>query len=88
MGNPHITTTREGAVARLCLASLWIDYVPSESNPADEPSRFHELSVDVVDAMKAKMGTFVPMRLPELANQDGCWTSYDQIASSLWGHSF
>ena len=34
------------AVAKLGLASLWIDYVPSESNPADVPSRLHEMSPD------------------------------------------
>ena len=32
------------AIARLGLASLYIDYVPSESNPADVPSRWHEMS--------------------------------------------
>ena len=32
------------AVAKLGIQSMWIDYVPTESNPADVPSRLHEMS--------------------------------------------
>ena len=80
----RIINTFHFAIARLCLSSLWIDYVPSESNPADEPSRFHEMSDNDVAALEAKMGAYVPMCLPAFADQDGSWLSYDQIAASLW----
>ena len=41
------------AVARIGFASLWIDYVASESNPADVPSRLHEMTDEEADGGRA-----------------------------------
>ena len=68
------------AIAKLGLESLWIDYVPSESNPADVPSRAHELP-DAAAAL-AEFGSYVPMTIPEFASEDGGWLSYVHIAQS------
>ena len=70
------------AIAKLGLESLWIDYVPSESNPADTPSRAHELR-DAESAL-AEFGPYVPMTIPGFASVDGGWLSYVDIAKSVW----
>lgn len=71
------------AVAKLGLASLWIDYVASESNPADVPSRAHELKGD--DKLKLlSLGTEVPMTIPTFATPDGRWLPMIEIAKSVW----
>ena len=70
------------AVAKLSLESLWIDYVPSESNPADVPSRAHEIQ-DAASAL-AEFGAFTPMVIPSFASESGDWLSYIEIARSVW----
>ena len=73
--------------ARLGAASLWIDYVPSESNIADIPSRapdgmlHEELSSNPELALL--LGLEVPMRIPQFADDNGDWISYLAIARSL-----
>ena len=71
------------AVAKLGLASLWIDYVPSESNPADVPSRAHELRDDEMSKLRS-LGTEVPMTIPTFATHDGRWLPMIDIAKSVW----
>ncbi len=73
------------AIARLGLASLWIDFVNTESNPADDPSRSR--TRDGGDAAAEKLsqyGQLVPMRIPEFASEDGQWLSLTSIARSVW----
>ena len=61
----------------------WIDYVPSESNPADVPSRAHELKGD--ERLKLlSLGTEVPMTIPTFATPDGRWLPMVDIAKSVW----
>ena len=76
------------ALARLGAASLWIDYVPSESNPADVPSRLHEMSSDEAVRMTASFGSRVEARVPTFANPDGTWRSFIEIASSIWSTTY
>ena len=71
------------AVAKLGLASLWIDYVPSESNPADVPSRAHELRGDD-RLLLSSLGELVPMVVPTFATPDGRWLPMVDIAKSVW----
>ena len=72
------------AVAKLGISSLWIDYVASESNPADVPSRLHEMSeAEAAEALRA-FGEPVAMRLPVFADESGDWLSPKQIAASVW----
>ena len=72
------------AVAKLGLASLWIDYVPSESNPADVPSRLHEMSEDEARRELREFGELVEMVIPQFANRNGEWLSSIEIARSVW----
>ena len=72
------------AVAKLGLASLWIDYVPSESNPADVPSRLHEMSEDEARRELREFGELVEMVIPQFANENGEWLSSIEIARSVW----
>ena len=72
------------AVARLGIASLWIDYVPSESNPADIPSRFPEMSDEERAEAVADLGYEVRMEIPEFADSAGRWLPYADIARALW----
>ena len=65
-------------------ASLWIDYVPSESNPADVPSRLHEMSPAERAAALAPLGEWMEMTVPSLADSHGRWLSSVDIASALW----
>ena len=80
----RIINTFHFAIAKLGLASIWIDYVPSESNPADAPSRFHEMSYDDVLTASATLGVKYTANLPELASRDGLWLSFSAIAKSIW----
>ena len=72
------------AVARTRVASLWIDYVPTESNPGDAPSRLHEMSASRAQAAVAAYGDPMPMVVPTFANSRGEWLSSVEIASSVW----
>ena len=72
------------AVAKLGAASLWIDYVPTESNPADVPSRFHEMSMGERLTHADLLGDLVPMVVPALCDDNGEWLSSVDIAASVW----
>ena len=71
------------AIARLGLASLWVDFVNTESNPADDPSRAHEMGGAAAEKL-SQYGRLVPMRIPEFASEDGQWLSLIEIARSVW----
>ena len=70
-------------MARLGLASLWIDFVNSESNPADVPSRAHELTAGAAGEL-AEFGERVHMVVPDFADADGSWLPMVDIARSVW----
>ena len=72
-------------IAQLGAESIWIDYVPSESNIADIPSRFHSMNAAERAAEVSRLGTAVHMVVPELADDQGRWLSSTSIAQSLWG---
>ena len=72
------------AAAKLGMASLWIDYVPSESNPADVPSRLHEMSEEEAKKELSSFGEPIPMVLPDFADANGNWLSSLEIARSVW----
>ena len=66
-------------------ASLYIDYVPSESNPADVPSRVHAMSRQEAAHALAEFGREIDMVIPSLADYEGNWLSFTSIAASIWG---
>ena len=68
-------------------ASLWIDYVPTDSNPADTPSRFHEMPRSEVIAAQKKLGRLVRAKVPDFADSHGNWLSFKDVAASVWGRS-
>ena len=72
------------AVAKLGLASLWIDYVPTESNPADIPSRLHEMSEREASEAVRELGDYIKMVIPSFVSNDGQWRSSVEIAASVW----
>ena len=72
------------AAAKAGVQSLWIDYVPSESNPADVPSRLHEMSPQQAAAELQAFGELIPMVIPTFADANGDWLSYKDIAASIW----
>jgi len=72
------------AVAKAGMASLWIDYVPSESNPADVPSRLHEMSEEEAEEALSELGSAMRMTLPTFADDSGEWLSSIEIARSAW----
>ena len=73
--------------ASLQAASLWIDYVPTDSNPADTPSRFHEMPRSEVIAAQKKLGRLVRAKVPDFADGQGNWRSFKDVAASVWGRS-
>ena len=75
----------EFSIAALGAASLYIDYVPSESNPADVPSRAHEMDALEAASALAEFGDRVPMKIPQFADSEGNWLSFITIAASVWG---
>ena len=75
----------EFSLAKLGMSSLYIDYVPTKSNPADVPSRAHELSARAAEASLEEFGAFVPMVQPEFADDDGNWLPFVALAASVWG---
>ena len=72
-------------VATRGLASLYIDYVPTDSNIADVPSRWHEMSATEREEWIPRLGQLVEPKLPDVADARGQWLSYTSIARSLWG---
>ena len=72
------------AIAKLGVSSLWIDYVPTESNPADVPSRLHEMGPEEASDAVRELGLLVPAVIPLFANDDGEWLSSVAIAASVW----
>jgi len=71
-------------VATRGLASLYIDYVPTDSNIADVPSRWHEMSATEREEWLPRLGQLVEPKLPNVADASGRWLSYTHIAKSLW----
>ena len=71
----------------LSVVSLWIDYVPTDSNPADTPSRFHEMPRSEVIAAQKKLGRLVRAKVPDFADGQGNWRSFKDVAASVWGRS-
>ena len=71
-------------VATRGLASLYIDYVPTDSNIADVPSRWHEMSAAEREEWIPRLGQFVHPILPNVADDQGRWLKYTSIAKSLW----
>ena len=72
------------AAAKVGIKSLWIDYVASESNPADVPSRLHEMSELEAATALADFGEPIPMVIPTIADHNGEWLSSTAIARSVW----
>ena len=70
-------------IAQLNVASIWIDYVPSESNPADVPSRLHEMTTEEATSELATFGQRVRARIPSFADANGKWLSSKSIAQSV-----
>ena len=79
-----LVNTFHYAVAHLGIDSLYIDYVPSESNIADVPSRWHEMSPAEHAYWEPLLGSWVSSVIPSFADSHGEWTSYTSIAASLW----
>ena len=72
------------AIAKVGVASIWIDYVASESNPADVPSRLHEMSEEEAREALREFGSIMEMTLPTFADANGNWLSSVEIAKSAW----
>ena len=72
------------AFAKLGATSLWIDYVNSESNLADVPSRFHEMTAAERAVAALDLGAPVEAIIPEFADSNGQWLPFAQIARSVW----
>jgi hypothetical protein len=72
------------AVARVGPQSLYIDYVPSESNPADIPSRLHEMDAREASRLVADLGDLIEMVVPTFGDADGHWLSFSDVARSVW----
>ena len=81
----RIVNTFHFAVAKLGATSLWIDYVPTDSNPADIPSRLHEMDEREKIRELRNLGEQVKMVIPAFADEFGNWLSSIQIAQSVWG---
>ena len=65
-------------------ASIWIDYVPTESNPADLPSRPEELALLTAAQIEERIGSEVNMSIPQFAKEDREWMPLISIARSAW----
>ena len=81
----RIINTFHFAIALLGIASLWIDYVPTESNPADIPSRVHAMSSAEASTALQDFGVEVGAIVPEFADSRGEWLPSTAIAASVWG---
>ena len=73
------------AFARVGATSLWIDYVNTESNLADVPSRFHEMSKHEIMAESVELGGPVEATIPQFSSDGGSWLPFTAIAASVWG---
>ena len=63
----------------------WIDYAPTESNPADEPSRAHEDPAITPSYLTSRYGPWIPAVIPDFSDANGDWLSFADIAhSSVW----
>ena len=73
-------------IAKLGITSLWIDYVPTDSNPADVPSRLHEMTDTEARIATSTFGEKImhPV-VPRFTNDQGDWLTSKEIASSVWG---
>ena len=71
-------------LARLGIASLWIDYVPTESNVADGPSRLHEMSEEEASSTVRELGREFKAVIPTFVDTTGEWLSSVEIARSVW----
>ena len=80
----RIINTFHFALAKLGLASVWIDYVPTESNPADVPSRFHEMTSAERASYGDMLGAYVDPVIPDFCDDEGDWFSFVDIAASAW----
>ena len=65
-------------LAQLQITSVWTDYVPTESNIADIPTRLH--LNDYTDEELELLGRKVEMVIPTLVDASGRWLSYTAIA--------
>ena len=65
-------------LAQLQITSVWTDYVPTESNIADIPTRLH--LNDYTDEELELLGEKVEMVIPTLVDASGRWLSYTAIA--------
>ena len=84
---PHYQSVGIGSELQhnIKFASLWTDYVPSESNPADVPSRYHEMSDEEIRNMTNVFGPFIQSVVPTFTDQHGNWLSSIEIARQVWG---
>ena len=73
------------AAVKLGIKSMWIDYVPTQSNPADVPSRLHEMSATEAAEALNDLGEPMKMVLPAFADSSGEWLSMRAIAESVYG---
>ena len=73
------------AAVKLGIQSMWIDYVPTQSNPADVPSRLHEMSATEAAEALNDLGEPMKMVLPAFADSSGEWLSMRAIAESVYG---
>ena len=74
------------AVAKSGCTSLFTDYVPTESNPADYPSRLGLEPLDISEAdFDNLMGREIPeMTIPVFATQAGEWLPFADAARATW----
>lgn len=68
------------------LSSLWIDYVPTESNPADVPSRVHAMGAEEAEEALKDFGVKVRAVIPSFADEVGEWLPSVAVAASVWGN--
>ena len=76
----HIVNTFRCAVAKLSLRSIWLDYVNTESNIADIPSRVGEAPASGDEECWAMMGDRVHCTIPQFADEHGEWLSFAAVA--------
>ena len=80
----HIVNLFRFTIARLRERSLWIDYVNSDSNIADVPSRALDSKEAGDSECWDEMGSFFKPVLPNFCDADGAWLTFLDIARSAW----